>query len=218
MSITISDPVEFLLAALKDGYIPHKDDLFLIHGPGGVGKSSLIAMFLGQQRDFNRASTAVAEESLHLSPVRDVSTSMFTDKWELVDINRQARMVAHTSHHLLSSKRIEVDENAAKVGSEEVTESKPFLAKYSISPAAPSSEEPPPAVKQPKVSKKHMLSKFTSSLRRKKKEQTSTNAQYTPAPSAPVKKVAKDIKENVQEIDEKFMELVDHVEKSFKSL
>ena len=25
---------------MKDGYIPHKDDLFLIQGPGGVGKSS----------------------------------------------------------------------------------------------------------------------------------------------------------------------------------
>ena len=25
---------------MKDGYIPHKDDLFLIHGLGGVGKSN----------------------------------------------------------------------------------------------------------------------------------------------------------------------------------
>ena len=25
---------------MKDGYIPHKDDLFLIQGPGGVGKSN----------------------------------------------------------------------------------------------------------------------------------------------------------------------------------
>ena len=88
--------------ALKDGYIPHKDDLFLIHGPGGVGKSSLISMFLGKQRDLARVSTAVAEESIHICPIRDVSTSTFTDKWELVDIDRQARMVAHTSRHLLS--------------------------------------------------------------------------------------------------------------------
>ena len=87
--------------ALKDGYIPHKDDMFLINGPGGVVKSSLIAMFVGKQRDLVRVSTPVAEESLHVSPVRDVSTSMFTDKWELVDIDRQARMVAHTSQHLL---------------------------------------------------------------------------------------------------------------------
>ena len=87
---------------MKDGYIPHKDDLFLIHGPGGVGKSSLISMFLGKQRDLARVSTA---ESLHLCPVRDVSTSTFTDQWELVDIDRQASMVAHTSRHLLTGKR-----------------------------------------------------------------------------------------------------------------
>ena len=93
---------KYLKEALKDGYIPHKDDLFLIYGPGGVGKSSLISMFIGKQRDLARVSTAVAEESIHLCPVRDVSTSTFTDKWELVDIDRQARMVAHTSHHLLS--------------------------------------------------------------------------------------------------------------------
>ena len=49
---------------MKDGFIPHKDDLFLIHGPGGVGKSSLISMFLGKERDHVRVSTAVAEEAL----------------------------------------------------------------------------------------------------------------------------------------------------------
>ena len=123
--VYMSDPAAYLQAALKDGYFPHKNDLFLIHGPGGVGKSSLIAMFLGQQRDLNRASTAVAEESLHLSPVRDVSTSMFTDKWELVDIDRQARMVAHTSHHLLTSEgvpKVEIDANSKTEGSELTTE------------------------------------------------------------------------------------------------
>ena len=98
------DATRILKAALKDGYIPHKDDLFLIHGPGWVGKSSLISMFLGKQRHLTRVSTAVAEESIHLCPVRDVSTSTFTDQWELVDIDRQARMVAHTSHHLLTKK------------------------------------------------------------------------------------------------------------------
>ena len=98
------DATRILKTALKDGYIPHKDDLFLIHGPGGVGKSSLISMFLGKQRHLARVSTAVAEESIHLCPVRDVSTSTFTDQWELVDIDRQARMVAHTSHHLLTKK------------------------------------------------------------------------------------------------------------------
>ena len=98
------DATRILKTALKDGCIPHKDDLFLIHGPGGVGKSSLISMFLGKQRDLARVSTAVAEESIHVCPVRDVSTSTFTDQWEVVDIDRQACMVAHTSHHLLTKK------------------------------------------------------------------------------------------------------------------
>ena len=61
-------------------------------------------MFLGKQRDLARVSTAVAEESIHLCPIRDVSTSTLTDQWEVVDIDRQARMVAHTSHHLLTKK------------------------------------------------------------------------------------------------------------------
>ena len=131
---------------MNDGYIPHKDDLFLIHGPGGVGKSSLISMFLGKQRDLARVSTAVAEESLHLCPVRDVSTSTFTDRWELVDIDRQASMVAHTSRHLLTSEgvqRIEEYESAENEGQVEA-----FLA----SPA----QEPPP--------KKGELAKIASKL------------------------------------------------------
>ena len=98
------DATRILKTALKDGYIPHKDDLFLIHGPGGVGKSSLISMFLGKQRDLARVSTVVAEESVHVHPVRDVSTSTFTDQWDLVDLDCQAHMVAHTSYHLLNKK------------------------------------------------------------------------------------------------------------------
>ena len=98
--ISESKTEKYLKAALKDGYIPHKDDLFLIQGPGGVGKSSLISMFLGKQRDITRISTAVAEESLHISPVRDVSTTMLTNEWKVVDIDRQAQMVAQTSQQL----------------------------------------------------------------------------------------------------------------------
>ena len=94
------------MSALEEGYIPHKDDLFLIHGPGGVGKSSLISMFLGKERDLVRVSTAVAEECHHLCPVRDVSNKMFTDKWVPVDVDRQACMVAHTGHHLLTSEGV----------------------------------------------------------------------------------------------------------------
>ena len=105
INFTIITVKKHLKAALKDGYIPHKDDLFLIHGPGGVGKSSLIAMFLGKQRNLARVSTAVAEESINLCPVRDVSTSTFTGQWELVDIDRQTHMVADTSKHLFKKQK-----------------------------------------------------------------------------------------------------------------
>ena len=69
-------------------------------------------------RDHVCVSTAVAEEALHLCPVRDMSTKTFTDKWELVDIDRQARMIAHTSHHLLTSKGVKKIE----IHKEEATE------------------------------------------------------------------------------------------------
>ena len=94
------DPKEILQAALRYGFIPHKDDKFLFHGPGGVGKSSLIAMFLGKQRHLIRISTPVATEPLHLTPIRDVSTSRFTAKWERVDYERLSHMIAHTSNEL----------------------------------------------------------------------------------------------------------------------
>ena len=89
-----------LKAALRDGFIPHKDDKFLIHGPGGVGKSSLIAMFLGKQRDLIRISTPVANQPLHLCPVRDVTTTTYTPDWEEVDYNRLSRMIAHTTNQV----------------------------------------------------------------------------------------------------------------------
>ena len=111
----ITDPndiiLSYLKAALQDGFIPHKDDLFLIHGPGGVGKSSLISMLLGKQRDLARRSTAVAEESLHVCPVRDVSTKTFTPKWEEVKTHRLSRMVVHTSLHLICKKQSGKDED-----------------------------------------------------------------------------------------------------------
>ena len=97
-----------------------------------MGKSNLISMFLGKQRDLARVSTAVAEESIHLCPIRDVSTSTFTDKWEVVDIDRQARMVAHTSHHLLTSEGVRrIDEYNPKhsaTNEELVQEKEAFLA------------------------------------------------------------------------------------------
>ena len=89
-----------LQAALEEGYIPHKDDKFLFHGPGGVGKSSLISMFLGTQRDLTRVSTSVAEEPLHLTPARDVTNQRYTADWKIVDYSCHSLMIAHTSNDL----------------------------------------------------------------------------------------------------------------------
>ena len=94
-------PPELILeAALLDGYILHSDDKFLIHGPGGVGKSSLIAMFLNTVLQLIRISTPVATQPIHLTPIRDVSTSRFTANWEMVNYDRLSRMIAHSSFQL----------------------------------------------------------------------------------------------------------------------
>ena len=152
-----------------------------------MGKSSLISMFLGKQRDLARVSTAVAEESVHLCPVRDVSTSTFTDQWEVVDIDRQARMVAHTSHHLLTSEAVEITTTRAlEAGNDDATESQPFLAKPAPSlPSLPASEDTqspipddkdsPSAAATPlhqvtKVSRRSKFSRFWTFLRFRRKK------------------------------------------------
>ena len=78
-----------------------------------MGKSSLIAMFLGTNRDLIRISTPVATEPLHLTPIRDVSTSTFTAKWERVDYERLSRMIARTCLEFL-----EIGEEGGEKGSE----------------------------------------------------------------------------------------------------
>ena len=93
-------PQQILEAALREGSIPHRDDKFLFHGPGGVGKSSLIAMFLGQTRSLVRVSTPVATQPLHLTPARDISNKRFTTNWECVDYGRLSHMIAHTSNKI----------------------------------------------------------------------------------------------------------------------
>ena len=69
-----------------------------------MGKSSLIAMFRGTQRDLVRVSTSVATEPLHLTPVRKFSSSRLTTDWQEVTYDRLSRMIAHTSHELFFRK------------------------------------------------------------------------------------------------------------------
>ena len=146
--------MEYLNAALKDGFIPHKDDLFLFHGAGGVGKSSLISMVVGEERDLDRNSTAVVE-SLHVCPVKDVTTKTFTPEWENVNSNRLLRMVAHTSHHLITSQKdnkVVEDQESAEDEIQQPTTTEAFLAK------------PQPAIEVPvtKSSKTSAFTKFVS--------------------------------------------------------
>ena len=91
----------------------------------------------------------------HLCPVQDVSTSTFTDQWELVDIDCQACMVAHTSRHLLTSEgvqRIEEYESAENEGQVEA-----FLASPELQQTPP--QEPPHTPQ-----KKGELAKIASKL------------------------------------------------------
>ena len=60
-------------------------------------------MFLGTQRDLIRISTPVATDPLHLTPIRDVSTSPFTADWQRVSYERLSRMIAHTSNQMFIS-------------------------------------------------------------------------------------------------------------------
>ena len=78
-------------------------------------------MFLGTQRDLTRDSTRVAEEPLHLCPIRDMSTCLLTADWEVVDNDRLSRMFAHTSHQLLVGTK---DEEKGSEGEEEEGERK----------------------------------------------------------------------------------------------
>ena len=134
------DPAYILQEALREGSIPHRDDKFLIHGPGGVGKSSLIAMFLGTQRDLIRISTPVATEPLHLTPIRDVSTSRFTAKWERVDYERLSHMIAHTSNELYLGTGDDGEEEEEGKGGENKNQVK--VSQLPASTAAATNEEP----------------------------------------------------------------------------
>ena len=159
-----SDPTERILqAALQEGYIPHRDDKFLIHGPGGVGKSSLIAMFLGTQLDLTRSSTPVTTHPVHMTPIRDVSTSMFTADWKKVDYDRLSHMIANTSNYLFWKEKggkegkdvgegKEEESSTSGSATEEASQSLAFLAT--------------PTVRRPskKVNIGALASRFVSSL------------------------------------------------------
>ena len=160
-----------LQAALQEGYIPHRDDKFLIHGPGGVGKSSLIAMFLGTQRNLIRISTPVATEPLHLAPIRDVSTSTFTADWQRVNYERLSRMIAHTSNQMFICWK---NEKKEKKGKSEGADGSAIASDKKSQPAAYHSQ---PKVLKPskKVNISALTSRFRSAVSKIFKESLTTS-------------------------------------------
>ena len=152
-------PPELILeAALKQGYILHSDDKFLIHGPGGVGKSSLIAMFLNTVLQLIRISTPVATQPIHLTPIRDVSTSRFTANWEKVNYDRLSRMIAHTSSQLYHMGRVAGEEGGRGEGGERGGRSESATA----STEATQSQAALPVAKVHRPAQKTDVSKFAS--------------------------------------------------------
>ena len=63
-------------------------------------------MFLGKTRSLNRKSTELAADPVHLTPIRDLSTSRFNAKWEEVNYERLSHMIAHACYkcYLLKGK------------------------------------------------------------------------------------------------------------------
>ena len=207
------DPAEYYLnAALQDGFIPHKDDLLLFHGPGAVGKSSLIAMLLGKQRKLVRDSTAVAEEPLHVCPARDVLNQTFTADWELVGNDRMSRMIAHTSHHLISNKRAGEQEEEKN---EHVEDGQ--TAEESQQPTATASTEAFLAVAKP--SKRSAFSKlgslFQSGLKKiakKSPKKISSLATYLEDDPDNITEHLKNFQEDLKELMQESEEMNDFIQ------
>lgn len=99
------DPTDILDAALQDGFTLHKDDKFLVYGAGGSEKSSLISLFINEQLGVIRISTPLAEQPIHLVPIRDVSISRFNIDWERVGYDSLPKMMAQTSFQLWMRER-----------------------------------------------------------------------------------------------------------------
>ena len=160
-----------------------------------MGKSSLIAMLLGKRRKLVRDSTAVAEEPLHVCPARDILNQTFTADWELVGNDRMSRMIAHTSHHLLSNKRAGEQEEEKN---EHVEDGQ--TAEESQQPTATASTEAFLAVAKP--SKRSAFSKLGSLFQSGLKKIT----KKSPKKISSLATYLEDDPDNIMEHFEKFQE------------
>ena len=100
--------MEIINAAMKNGFILRRDNKFLIVGPGGSGKSTLMARLLGLLVDGIRRSTNLATH-----PVRTISVSRISRKgrvWEVVDLDRLSDMVADASLNPIVMEAVVVDD------------------------------------------------------------------------------------------------------------
>ena len=74
-------------------------------------------MFLGTRRDLVRVSTPVATHPIHLTPIRDVSSSRLTTNWERVDYEHLSYVIAHKSNEMYQKKQVEGVEEEGKSNS-----------------------------------------------------------------------------------------------------
>ena len=80
---------------MREGYTPRRDNTFLIVGPGGSGKTTLIDRFLGEDLDPLRRST-----KLGMHPIRTISLLRFSVKgkvWKRVNLDNLSEMIADAS-------------------------------------------------------------------------------------------------------------------------
>ena len=144
-----------------------------------------------------------------MCPARDVLNQTFTADWELVGNDRMSRMIAHTSHHLISSKRAgeqeeeKSEKNEATGQPPKATATEAFLAEPKPVPKAPQSEATAP--KSSKKAFSRLASLFSSGVSKflKKSPQTSV----TPESSAPsLVTTLEDDPDNIMEHFQKFQE------------
>ena len=153
-----------------------------------------------------------------MCPAGDVSNETFTADWELVGNDRMSRMITHTSHHLISSKRAgeQEEENSEKNEDGQATGQPPkatateaFLAEPKLVPKAPQSEAT--ASMSSKKAFSRLASLFNSGVSKflKKSSQT-TDTPESSAPSIPpapsLVTTLEDDPDNIVEHFQKFQE------------
>ena len=150
-----------------------------------------------------------------MCPARDMLNQTFTANWELVGNDRMSRMIAHTSHHLISSKRAgeqeeeknEKDEDRQATGQPpKATATEAFLAEPKPVPKAPQSEAT--ASKSSKKVFSRLASLLSSAVSKllKKSPQTSVTSAPSIPPAPSLVTTLEDDPDNIMEHFKNFQE------------